>query len=121
MPESKTTIWNAAISVLVAICLALTGWGLSSIVELRAQEAECRSLVASHAERITSLEDKGSPALQKETAGNVAEHAALNKRIDETRADYGQRIQYITSLLERLVQQQTELIAYLKAKEMQKP
>ena len=65
--------------------------------------------------RIGLIESTGSTALQRHADKEDERVKQLEQRLSDTRTDFGQRIQNITGLLEKMVSQQTELIAYLKA------
>lgn len=73
--------------------------------------------MSAYDKRLQSLESGGSPPLLRHIGTDDERVAQLSTRLVETRADFSQRVANITSLLEKLIQQQTELIAYLKAKE----
>lgn len=67
--------------------------------------------------RLMVVESAGSTPLQRHVDLDNEREVDVKARVADLRADFGQRIGNITSLLEKMVTQQTELIAYLRAKE----
>lgn len=128
MKDKLIEIWPTALKVIVTMLVtASLTYGYSSNVSERtvgkdlAQVKEdvrvIRTLVDTYDRRITTVETGGSVPLKTHEAKDDERVAQLGQRITDVRTDFGQRIQNITSLLEKMVQQQTELIAYLRAKE----
>jgi hypothetical protein len=73
---------------------------------------------------IAEIKAQGSPSLkvlERTIATEVdfrrVQDESINKRVEDVRADFSQRITNITGLLERLVEQQTRLISLIQAQQ----
>ena len=96
--------------------------GLLSLLVVAMTWGELRKQVEINTEDIKSLTTSGSPPFQKfitglaaETEGRKDADSSINRRVDDMRLDYGQRIQNITMLLEKQVEQQTALMSLIRA------
>ena len=73
---------------------------------------------------IAEIRQSGSPqvktliaAIESEVSFRRASDDAFDRRLGDVRVDFGQRIQNITGLLEKLVEQQTQLITLIKVQQ----
>lgn len=76
---------------------------------------------------IAEIRQSGSPAvktlaasIEAEVSFRRASDEAFDRRIGDVRSDFGQRVQNITGLLEKLVEQQTQLITLIKVQQQMK-
>ena len=90
--------------------------------------AGLKQQVVGNTDDIHDIKTTGSPALQALTKSLQAEiearreaDAVMSKRVEDSRADFSQRCMNITSLLEKLVEQQTALISLIKAQNQIRP
>jgi len=124
MPEAKSPMWSTVLSILVAISLSLSGWGLNAVNNLQTSVAQHSISIVTNGRRLDSIEAGGSPTMQAALKTLLAEiearkdsDGALSKRVDEVRMDFNQRVQNITELLKEQVKQQTELISLIRAQQ----
>jgi len=98
--------------------------GLASLLAVALFGGEIKRQVEINTKRLDTIENSGSPTLRETVKALSLEvefrkeaDATTGKRVDDMRADFNQRIVNITSLLERLVDQQTQLLALIKAQQ----
>ena len=95
--------------------------GLLALVALISYGGEMHRQILVDSRRIDVLEASGSPIVREQIKALLGEIDArreadnvINIRINDLRIDYSQRILNISSLLEKMTEQQTQLITLIK-------
>jgi len=95
--------------------------GLLALVALISYGGEMHRQILVDSRRIDVLEASGSPIVREQIKALLGEIDArreadnvVNIRINDLRIDYSQRILNISSLLEKMTEQQTQLITLIK-------
>ena len=98
--------------------------GLLSLAALILLGGEMKRQQIVDSKRLDIIEANGSPtvmvnakALSNEIEARRENDAAINSKINDLRLDFSQRIQNIMGLLEKQVEQQTSLIALIRAQQ----
>lgn len=98
--------------------------GLLSLLMVAIMGGKLMKQVEIDSKRIDNIEQGGSPtlkstitALNLEIESRKESDILNNKRVDDLRTDFLARIGAITTLLERQIEQQTALIALIKAQQ----
>ena len=122
MDQKRNRIADVTLGILITISLSLSGWIGRTQVAQGELIATVRQIVIGNSEDIHDIKITGSPALQALTKSLQAEIEArreadnvMSKRIEDSRSDFSQRCQNITGLLEKQVEQETALIALIRA------
>lgn len=95
--------------------------GLLSLLTVAIIGGELKRQVTVNTKRLDVIEATGSPSVQAHIKALFAETEArreadgmTTRRLDDTRTDFNQRIQSVTSLIEKVVEQNSQLIGLIK-------
>lgn len=102
--------------------------GFAALITVAVFGGEMKRQVQINTQDIALLQHEGSPnlkstiqALNLEVDNRKESDIIYNRRLDDVRADFSQRITNITGLLEKMVEQQTQLLALIKVQQQIKP
>lgn len=102
--------------------------GLISLLTVALFVGALKKQVEVDSHRLDVIEAGGSPTLQAtvkmlnaEIEARKDNDASLQKRTDDIRSDFNNRMDHITSLLEKQIEQQTALIALIRAQQQTRP
>ena len=98
--------------------------GMVSLLMVALLGGEIKRQVQVDSRRLDVIESQGSPSLQALTRSLAAEiearreqDMATNKRVDDNRTEVDQRISHISGLLEKIIDQTTQLISLIKVQQ----
>ena len=98
--------------------------GMVSLLMVALLGGEIKRQVQVDSHRLDVIESQGSPSLQALTRSLAAEiearreqDMATNKRVDDNRTEVDQRISHISGLLEKIIDQTTQLISLIKVQQ----
>ena len=98
--------------------------GLTALLTVAIFGGEIKRQVEVNTHRLDKMEVDGTPTMQTVAKALVLEvesrkdsDTIINRRVDDLRGDFSQRLQNITGLLEKLVDQQTQLLTLIKVQQ----